>query len=448
MDDSGSAEALATGKQRRAVLAWGLIAGSVAAANLLGAPGPGSPTNAVVTASLLGSLGTLAALLGITLLVWNRSRGLVALASAGHGQIGAALGMLVQIAAPVLLVHGVASIAVGAALMAGRVALAASIMTYAVRRLRGAPPVGSVDAADAGRRDSLVVWVLTVTAAGAAIAVQMASAHGVNTWQGAALLPVIAAASIVVAGFVVLLATRLRFAADAWVGVLAVSSSATVLPIIVGRPWGWSQAVCLILAEGWVLYDLIGWLSGRFANMSDSLHRVAEEALLDGLTGVPNRRGFDRVFESVAELSRRSKQPFAVALLDIDKFKAYNDEFGHPAGDECLRKIASTIAESCVRPSDIVARYGGEEFAVILPGADTRAAYMVAERIREVVQKQSIPHARASGLAVVTVSIGYCSTDTGARPEHGEMLRLADQALYAAKEAGRNRVQAAPCVLA
>jgi diguanylate cyclase (GGDEF)-like protein len=129
----------------------------------------------------------------------------------------------------------------------------------------------------------------------------------------------------------------------------------------------------------------------------------------------------------------------ALLLLDIDHFKQYNDHYGHLAGDACLKQVAATIAGAIRRSGDLVARYGGEEFAIILPATPLAGAFGVAERIRGMIWDLGLPHA-ASPFERVTVSIGVADSQGQACQAEGELLRLADGALYAAKRAGRNRV--------
>ncbi len=172
--------------------------------------------------------------------------------------------------------------------------------------------------------------------------------------------------------------------------------------------------------------------------------RLQSLATTDGLTGVVNRRGLDAALD--AEWSRISRDAthLAVLLVDIDFFKAYNDRFGHQAGDDCLRRVARCLSATVRRPSDLVARYGGEEFAVILPGTDHFGAIDMAERLRAAVQAMALPHPDNPG-GIVTISVGaatlHASGSAATVPE--ELIALADKELYRAKQAGRNRVRCA-----
>lgn len=158
----------------------------------------------------------------------------------------------------------------------------------------------------------------------------------------------------------------------------------------------------------------------------------------DGLTGISNRRMFDEL--SVREWRRceRMKKPMALVMIDIDSFKLYNDQFGHQAGDDCLRAVAGQVARAAPRASDLAARYGGEEFVLVLGETDADGARWVAENVRQHVAELAIPHATAN--RHVTVSCGVASVQPGKGVALEVLLRTADHALYEAKEAGRDRV--------
>jgi len=130
-------------------------------------------------------------------------------------------------------------------------------------------------------------------------------------------------------------------------------------------------------------------------------------------------------------------------MVDIDHFKAYNDNYGHQAGDDCLKKVAAVVAGSVKRPADLAARYGGEEFMVVLPDIDIRGAVELGERLRIAVEVLGVPHVHSSAASVVTISVGAASLvpEHGMEPSH--IIKLVDTALYAAKRSGRNRVKAA-----
>nr|WP_294530936.1 diguanylate cyclase [uncultured Rhodopila sp.] len=162
-------------------------------------------------------------------------------------------------------------------------------------------------------------------------------------------------------------------------------------------------------------------------------------AAMDALTGVANRRAFDLTSAREWLRAARESVPMSLLLLDIDHFKAFNDFYGHQAGDACLRTVAAMAASVIRRPADMLARYGGEEFAVILPGIGLDDAVRIAEQIRTVIDRRHIPH-DASEIGHVTVSIGAACLVPRADSEVGILTARADAALYAAKRCGRNRV--------
>jgi len=166
---------------------------------------------------------------------------------------------------------------------------------------------------------------------------------------------------------------------------------------------------------------------------------LIETARRDGLTGIANRRTFDEHVDRVWAQALREGMPLTLLLIDIDHFKAYNDRFGHQAGDECLRRVAWSLSENARRPLDIAARYGGEEFALVLYDAARTHAEMAARQIQADIEALEIPNPTASASAKrLTVSIGIaCVVPTVTRSQYG-FIQLADEALYGAKERGRN----------
>lgn len=163
---------------------------------------------------------------------------------------------------------------------------------------------------------------------------------------------------------------------------------------------------------------------------------------MDGLTNIPNRRYFDEALQQEWNRSARFGFRLGSMLVDIDYFKQYNDHYGHVRGDECLKKVASLLKEGLSRSSDILARYGGEEFVVLVPHADHAELQVLGNKIREKVYASQILHEGRlyDDIGVVTISIGCCSVypQIGIPPE--QLLRMADSALYDAKELGRNQV--------
>lgn len=159
---------------------------------------------------------------------------------------------------------------------------------------------------------------------------------------------------------------------------------------------------------------------------------------LDGLTGLFNRRYFDDNLIKEWKQAIRDKTPLSLLIVDIDFFKDYNDYYGHLEGDDCLRKVAQSLYEALLRPTDIIARYGGEEFTAILPNTESGGIERVAERMMENVSRLGIAHNRSSVAEVVTVSIGASSAFPAADIPPTALLEHADKALYEAKESGRN----------
>jgi diguanylate cyclase (GGDEF)-like protein len=168
----------------------------------------------------------------------------------------------------------------------------------------------------------------------------------------------------------------------------------------------------------------------------EELHRLART---DGLTGMDNRRTFEEAAEKEWRRAQRNDGSLAMLLIDVDSFKGFNDLYGHSAGDDALIAVARCITQEVRRPGDTAARYGGEEFAVLLPDTDEAGAICIAEKIRAAVQALALGHV-ASSHHVLTVSIGVATTQGEAFTTSRALVNAADQALYAAKDGGRNRV--------
>ncbi len=171
--------------------------------------------------------------------------------------------------------------------------------------------------------------------------------------------------------------------------------------------------------------------------MEDQLRDLS---MRDGLTGIFNRRTFDVEIEREWRRATRILRPFSVILIDIDYFKRFNDTYGHPAGDACLKRVADVIESSVNRAGDLTSRYGGEEFVVLLPMTSSADAIRIGEKIRRDVESLAIAHRGSKAASVVTVSIGVGTVLPSRDTSPSAVLRLADQALYAAKRGGRNRV--------
>nr|WP_281432211.1 diguanylate cyclase [Desulfatitalea alkaliphila] len=163
----------------------------------------------------------------------------------------------------------------------------------------------------------------------------------------------------------------------------------------------------------------------------------------DGLTRIPNRRHFEDRIQAEWSRANRGDKCLSVIMMDIDHFKSYNDHYGHGAGDDCLRRVAMLLKTTLKRPMDMVARYGGEEFVALLPDTDPNGARYVAEQMRSMVEAAAIPHDQSPTQPVVTLSCGVASSG-GQSPKSdvAALLQCADQALYRAKQQGRNLVHA------
>lgn len=186
--------------------------------------------------------------------------------------------------------------------------------------------------------------------------------------------------------------------------------------------------------------------------------QIALQALADTdqLTGIANRRHFDRKFKVEWRRAMREQTPISLILIDVDFFKKYNDTYGHQAGDRCLQQIAMALDSISHRPADLASRYGGEEFSVLLPVTTQENAAMLAERLRKKIESLNIEHS-SSQLGIVTISVGVSCCQpvwdfTGKTPDEEQkvtfpamLLTAADNALYVAKEAGRNQVSEQGC---
>ncbi|MES2023930.1 MAG: sensor domain-containing diguanylate cyclase [Pseudomonadota bacterium] len=219
----------------------------------------------------------------------------------------------------------------------------------------------------------------------------------------------------------------------------------------------WRHQTIRLAAGGSLVIVLLWFLGLRLARQisieeqtqtelgkaKEDLERKNEElaalALQDGLTGLANRRRFDVALETEYARAMRNAEPLALIILDVDRFKQYNDTYGHLQGDECLKKIAQALMSIPARPGDLVARYGGEEFAVLLPATSAHGAVSVAERIRCAVLDLGLTHtANAGGL--VSISAGAAAITPLRNSVPQDLIRIADKALYVAKAEGRNRV--------
>lgn len=174
------------------------------------------------------------------------------------------------------------------------------------------------------------------------------------------------------------------------------------------------------------------------AHWQQKFHEASLQAGIDSLTQIPNRRRFDEYFECQWQQLAQERAWLSLLMLDVDAFKAYNDTYGHLAGDACLQQIATAINQCLQHPEDFAARYGGEEFVAVLPRTDLEAAILVARRIQIAVRRLKIQHKNSPVRQIVTVSIGLASWVPEAAAAPRNLIQLADERLYQAKQQGRN----------
>ncbi len=177
-------------------------------------------------------------------------------------------------------------------------------------------------------------------------------------------------------------------------------------------------------------------MSRDLATANRELEKLSRQ---DGLTGIANRRYFDSYLLTEVRRATREKAPVSLILSDVDHFKAFNDCYGHQAGDDCLRRVAAALSSAGRRPADLAARYGGEEFAMVLPGTVLDGAVDVAQAVSRVIDGLAIPHARSAVDQKITLSQGIVSLVPEKETSPEDLIQRADQALYLAKQQGRNR---------
>lgn len=217
----------------------------------------------------------------------------------------------------------------------------------------------------------------------------------------------------------------------------------------------WRQETLMSTAIVILLMTVLGVIGYRFIRLMKQQNQIQNEllgtqnklldvnrtlellALEDALTGLANRRQFDLFIHAEIGRAKRNQTFLALLMIDVDRFKSFNDRYGHLMGDECLRGLSAIIKENIRRPGDLAARFGGEEFAVVLPATDYVGAFIVAEKIRNAVQQAQIEHVN-SGEGVVTVSIGVSACTPRPDDTPDALIGAADKALYVAKTSGRN----------
>jgi diguanylate cyclase (GGDEF)-like protein len=242
------------------------------------------------------------------------------------------------------------------------------------------------------------------------------------------------------------------------------ASAETKWSFSVKPPWyrtAWAQLLWAILAIGVVA--LITWIrTAALRRQAETLRARVEEktselqstvklleqantqlealSLEDDLTGIANRRSFERALSDEWNRARRHEHPLSLILLDLDHFKELNDRRGHPAGDDCLRRVGAFLADAIRRSGEVVARYGGEEFAILLPAVDPDGAIRVAENLREGIEQLAVPYGNGRRM---TASCGVASFIPSPNVTAESLVASADRALYSAKHSGRNCVRLA-----
>jgi len=236
--------------------------------------------------------------------------------------------------------------------------------------------------------------------------------------------------------------SRIETGISPWTPIVFLSSVTDEETLAQGILAGGDDFLCKPVSEVVLLAKVRALLriSTRQQEICEVHRQLKEIAILDSLTGIPNRRHFDDTLVIEWKRCIRNEAPLSIVLSDVDFFKQFNDIYGHQAGDYCLRAVASSLSESLFRVEDSVARYGGEEFVAILPGTDAEGACAVAERMRRSARDLCIPHERGID-GRVSCSFGVACAQPSIDTAPQQLLRTADSSLYAAKHAGRNRVE-------
>ncbi|MEP1469847.1 MAG: GGDEF domain-containing protein [Halieaceae bacterium] len=188
------------------------------------------------------------------------------------------------------------------------------------------------------------------------------------------------------------------------------------------------------------LGDLTGSLRDRNRQLRDARRQLTDLANVDELTGLGNRRLVNKVLQEEINRARRVGGEISLIMLDVDFFKNYNDTYGHPAGDTVLQQLADLMQRAATRAGEVVARYGGEEFLLILPGATEASAVRTANRLKELVMEERIPHNTSQVAEHITVSQGVITVSPDANTQPAELVQAADDCLYKAKDSGRNAI--------
>ncbi len=201
------------------------------------------------------------------------------------------------------------------------------------------------------------------------------------------------------------------------------------LAIAIRFLWGWRNRILIVRAR-----ELEALVAERTAQLRQANRDLAEMATHDALTGIANYRCFEEFFQREWRVALREQSPLSILMVDVDSFKAYNDLYGHQAGDHCLKQVSDEMAAVIGRPGDLVARYGGDEFIAVLARTDRQAALGLARKLRQRVKALAIPHLGSFSGARVSVSVGLYSDIPRGQVEPAAFVRAADNALYRAKQ--------------
>lgn len=241
---------------------------------------------------------------------------------------------------------------------------------------------------------------------------------------------------------------QLRSQSSDWIPIIFLSGKAQPEDIMIGICSGGDDYLAKpiqkqILIAKMIAMERIAAMRKQLLKVTQNLRSANQElerlATLDGLTGIANRRHLDLTLEKEVARAKRDNKPLTFIISDIDFFKKYNDYYGHIQGDECLKRVAQTLKNSLSRPGDLVARYGGEEFCMLLPDTDTEHAAFVAEKLLNAVRRLEMRHQGVADNAIVTMSFGIINLVPNAGLTCENLMKLADEKLYFAKENGRDQ---------
>ncbi|MCB1850402.1 MAG: diguanylate cyclase [Gammaproteobacteria bacterium] len=242
-------------------------------------------------------------------------------------------------------------------------------------------------------------------------------------------------------------AKKIRALDNDWVPIIFLSTRAEPKDVAAGIDAGGDDYLTkpvdeIILKAKLIAMQRIATMRHKLISVSRDLERansvLQRQAEVDGLTGLANRRLLDRHLELEIARCTRTNSPLSIIMADLDFFKAYNDHYGHIAGDSCLKKVADTLKDAINRSNDLACRYGGEEFCIVLPDTDQSGVKHVAEQLRKTVENLRIPHIKNGGS--VSLSLGTSTTIPDKNCSADQLIHGADRALYQAKQTGRNKV--------